>query len=231
MKNSPICVYCGEQPGLTRDHVPSRVLLDDPYPVDVRPVDACSKCNSEGLSLDEEYLACLLDCVTSGTTDPKLMKRQKVREILENKPALRARLEKARTSGASGTIFEIEYRRVTNVLNKLVLGHAYFEHIENKPVYEQTIKLHSAPIHLLSEGDLDYFESPPVFWPEVGAKTRRGQLTLERTLQYGDSGWIEVQPGRYRYLVFNDGLDLIVRVVLSEYLAVEAVWEASDECQ
>ena len=39
-----MCVYCGGQPD-TRDHVPSRVLLDDPLPDNLPVVDACRACN------------------------------------------------------------------------------------------------------------------------------------------------------------------------------------------
>ena len=34
------CVYCGAQPE-TRDHVPSKVLLDEPYAAQLPVVGAC----------------------------------------------------------------------------------------------------------------------------------------------------------------------------------------------
>lgn len=44
------CVYCG---GATesRDHVPSRILLDEPYPENLPVVPSCDSCNG-GYSLD-----------------------------------------------------------------------------------------------------------------------------------------------------------------------------------
>jgi hypothetical protein len=39
----------------------------------------------------------------------------------------------------------------------------------------------------------------------------------------GDYPWIEVQPGRYRYLV-TCGPSL-VRIVIAEYLAAEVAWD------
>lgn len=56
-----MCVYCGDQPD-TRDHVPSKVFLNEPYPPELPVVAACKRCN-ESFSLDEQYLACFLDCV------------------------------------------------------------------------------------------------------------------------------------------------------------------------
>lgn len=58
------CTYCGGPPD-TRDHVPSRVLLDEPYPANLPAVGCCDACNS-GASSDEEYVACIIDCAASG---------------------------------------------------------------------------------------------------------------------------------------------------------------------
>jgi hypothetical protein len=55
---APVCIYCG-LPGDTRDHVPPRLLLEKPFPPDLRIVPACRTCN-EGWSLDEEYFAVIL---------------------------------------------------------------------------------------------------------------------------------------------------------------------------
>lgn len=63
-RHTGMCVYCGSPPD-TRDHVPSKVLLDEPYPPELPVVGACEKCSSS-FSLDEQYLACFLDCVIHG---------------------------------------------------------------------------------------------------------------------------------------------------------------------
>ena len=36
--------------------------------------------------------------------------------------------------------------------------------------------------------------------------------------------WIEAQQGRYRYLTSVGDEDVVVRMVISEYLACEVVW-------
>ncbi|QDT00500.1 hypothetical protein HG15A2_38380 [Adhaeretor mobilis] len=50
------CINCE---GLleTRDHVPSKVFLDELCPLNLPVVECGTKCK-EGYSLDEEYLAC-----------------------------------------------------------------------------------------------------------------------------------------------------------------------------
>lgn len=118
------CAYCGRDTP-TRDHVPSRILLDEPYPENLPVVPACRECN-EGFSADEEYVACLVDCVLSGTTFPEKVQRDKIRRILENKPALTARLAEAREEGLEGAQFSIEDSRVKNLVLKLGRGQCAF---------------------------------------------------------------------------------------------------------
>ena len=74
------CSYCGKKPE-TRDHVPSKVLLDKPFPENLPIVPACKKCN-EDLSLDEEYFSCLIECILCGTTEIDKLKREKIKKIL-----------------------------------------------------------------------------------------------------------------------------------------------------
>src|SRR6266481_1612042 len=96
IRHSERCVYCGDGGVKTRDHVPSKVLLDVPHPANLPVVPACESCNSS-FSADEEYLACLLDCTLAGRTDPGRVRRQNIRRILAERPALRARIEGVRT--------------------------------------------------------------------------------------------------------------------------------------
>src|SRR5689334_904074 len=89
------CIYCGDREE-TRDHVPSRVFLDAPLPENLPVVGACLACNN-GFSRDEEYLACLIESAIVGSTDPDHMRRPGVASILRRAPALRARIEAAKS--------------------------------------------------------------------------------------------------------------------------------------
>ena len=79
------CTYCGGEPE-TRDHVPSKILLDKPFPENLPVVPSCDKCNHD-FSKDEEYFACLIECTLRGTTEPEklIMSFEEVRkeEFLE----------------------------------------------------------------------------------------------------------------------------------------------------
>jgi len=78
-KNEGFCVFCGSKPS-TRDHVPSRVLLDEPYPPDLPVVPACESCNAS-FCKDEQYVACLLECAISGSALPRVVGREKIGRI------------------------------------------------------------------------------------------------------------------------------------------------------
>ncbi len=69
------CIHCGG-PYETDDHIPSKVLLDEPYPGNLMVCPSCSDCNNS-FSLDEEYFACLLECVIAGEAEPPKLRRKK----------------------------------------------------------------------------------------------------------------------------------------------------------
>ena len=122
-RHSAYCVFCGAEPS-TREHVASRVLLDDPLPDDLPLVRSCYECNS-GFSQDEEYLACLIDCVVSGSTDPSCVHREKVRNCLRHSPALAARIAAGQSTDENGTVvWKPEADRVRTIIVKLARGHA-----------------------------------------------------------------------------------------------------------
>lgn len=57
------CIYCGK-PATTREHVPSKAFLVEPYPENLSTIPACFECNN-GYSEDEKYVACFLDVLKS----------------------------------------------------------------------------------------------------------------------------------------------------------------------
>jgi hypothetical protein len=217
-RQTAFCVYCG---GVTetRDHVPSKVFLDEPYPTNIPVVPACQPCN-RGLSQDEEYVACLIECVQTGSVKAEGVKRQKIMRILEQKPALASRLRQARQEAVGGPFFRVETSRVRNVALKLARGHAAFE--LNEPQLDEPSSVAIAPLHCMTLGVREEFETPPIssIWPEVGSRAMQ-RLVVD---QPAASHWITVQPERYRYFT-SVGDGVVVRVVMSEYLACEVVWE------
>ena len=224
-RHTGMCVYCGTHPD-TRDHVPSKVLLDEPYPPELPVVGACQGCNAS-FSMDEQYLACFLDCVICGGTETSGMHRSNVKRILEENPTLRYRIESARKGDAAENLFwEPEADRVRNVILKLARGHAAYELY---PKLEKPRILGFAPLQILSDDQRSAFEQVAGddeidLWPEIGSRAflRAFGKSPDRLPLSG--GWVVVQPDRYRYAVVETG-GVLVRMVLSEYLACEVAWE------
>ena len=214
------CAFCGAGTE-TRDHVPSRVFLDEPHPANLPHVAACADCN-QGLSLDEQYLACLIECTLCGSANAADLRRDKIRRTLEESALLARRLEQARRVGADGAIsFIPEPDRVRRVLLKLAQGHAVYE--LNEPVRHDPSSLRFAPLSTLINDDRFSFEAQPepelAPWPEVGSRAMV-RMVEGQDLQ---EGWVVVQPGRYRYMAVAER-STIIRLVISEYLGCEAVW-------
>jgi len=111
------CYACGGAPA-TRDHVPPKVFLDEPYPENLPVVGSCRTCN-EGASLDEEYVACVLEVAARGTVDPSGLTRPKIVRKLTKNPSLAARLVNA--VAEDGTAVAVE-QRVSRVLEKVGRG-------------------------------------------------------------------------------------------------------------
>jgi len=219
-----ICAYCGAQPD-TSDHVPSKVLLDEPYPPELPVVDACENCNT-GFSLDEQYLSCFLECVICGTVASSGLQRPNVKRILSENPALQRRIEASQRKDRTGNLlWQPESERIRKMLAKLARGHMGYELY---PKLEEPDEVASVPFSALSRQERTAFEDASsgelAPWPEIGTRAflRAFGKRPDQFEQKGD--WIVVQPGRYRYAVVETG-GVVVRMVLSEYLACLVVWK------
>jgi hypothetical protein len=212
------CAFCGGQTG-TRDHCPSRVLLDEPYPENLPVVPACSECNSR-FSKDEEYVACLIACVKAGSTEPTKIRREKIRRILTEKPKLRAMLDQARRVSDKQTLFVPEEQRVRAVIVKLAHGHSLYE--LHEPCTHLPDEIDIRPFELMSEAERNSFENPTPssIWPEVGSRA------LQRLVVFNSEAetlWIEVQTGLYRFYASLED-KITIRIVIDEYLACSVRW-------
>jgi len=211
------CAYCGESTE-TRDHVVSKVFLDTPYPENLPVIPACLLCN-QGFSLDEEYVASLVECASTGSVGGDDIKQEKIGRILERKPALVSRLKQARQESDTGILFRAETERVRNIVLKMARGLAAFE--LNEPMLDDPSKVSIVPFLSMNSHEREYFEtmSELSLWPEVG--TRAFQRRAVKGT--GESKWINVQQGRYRFLTISDDA-MTIRIVIGEYLACEVIW-------
>jgi hypothetical protein len=215
------CVFCAGVPD-TRDHCPSKVLLDDPLPPNLPVVAACRRCNNS-FSEDEQYLACAIDAVLCGSVQQGDMHRSKVKSILDASPALATRIRNSRRFDDSGNaVWEVETERVRNVIVKLARGHVAYE--LSLPHVEEPDEVAYVPFVSMGEVERAAYESPITsdvqIWPEIGSRAFLRAANWPSELL---TGWQVVQEGRYRYFVGQTCGDF-VQIVLSEYLACRVVW-------
>jgi hypothetical protein len=214
-----VCSYCGENYPDTRDHVPSKILLNEPYPENLPVVPCCSECN-QSFSLDEEYVACLLECAIHGTTSVEKLTRTKIKNILAKKESLRNRLSNAIIPINGEISFNPEIERLENVFVKLAKGHVKYENSE--PEFEQPTHWGFKPLFNMSaqEKEMFYTHKEMRKCPEIGSRVSMRLLIAKNNKVYSD--WQIVQPDIYRYMVTINPLS--VRMVIWNYLAVEVIW-------
>ena len=217
-----VCAYCGASAS-TRDHVPSRVLLDVPYPKNLPIAESCYECNNN-FSIDEAYLACLVECVIHGTTMPNNHFRTKVRKILQNNPSISARIEDGKSLNQDNeAIWKPEWNRVKEIVLKLARGHICYELGLQRA--DEPIIIDILPKPLMTDDELETFnslyeDSDLACYPEIGSRAFVNLHTDKPTAYYQ---WQVIQDGRYRYAVGQSSGDW-VKFVLSEYLTCHVVW-------
>lgn len=218
---SGFCVYCGGAPD-TRDHVPSRVLLDEPFPNNLPIVECCTDCN-RAFSLHEEYVACFLSCVICGSTDPERQCRPKIARILRDSPAIAARIQASLIpSDSDEIVWKPELERFEEVILKLARGHIAYE--LSLPRIEEPTSVQMMPLGLMPPDSVAEFLSDQSthLVPEIGSRAFiRGFRT------FGSSNvdpWQIVQPGRYQYLVSQSRGDF-VRILIGDYMACLVCWD------
>ncbi len=224
-----VCIYCGGIPG-THEHVPSEIFLDEPYPANLITLPACEPCNN-GFSKDELYLACVLECVICGSTDPSKVRRPKVRESLANQPLLCKCIERSRIDSNDTPRWSVQPKRVARIVEKLARGHVADELscTELHTIRQDPIRLRFSPISILKDpstfSTATRHRNRPTLWPEVGTKALERAVSGRADHFNVVNEWVIVQAGRYRYLVTKTD-NLHVLMMLSEYLACEVVWHA-----
>ena len=221
------CIHCGvdiNQTKTNRDHVPSKSLLEKPYPAELPTVEICTECNTS-FSQDEEYFAAFMGAILSGTTQPERQKVRTARRVFTENTSLRKRIEAQRKSfetigGERKTTWEPEINRLHNVIVKNARGHVYYE--LGQPALGDPVRITVRPLEGLTEEELNNFLAVDYgsIWPEVGSRM------MQRLCSGYDmeDGWIVVQNGNYRFAAMeNDGFQ--VRMIIREYLAAEVIWE------
>ncbi len=214
-----LCLYC-EGSADSKEHVPSRIFLNKPYPENLPTVPACKKCN-ESYSLDEEYLACIIECARCGTIEVDKLERDKIKKILNRKTALYEKVKDSFLTKDNNLFVNIEANRVNNILIKLAQGHILYE-------FNQYVK-DVSHINIMSFADLsiseiNYFNENEecTIAPDLGCRAMDEgfYVMCSDTTANGITSWQYVGNESYRYLTYYDEGHR-VKIVIAEFLACE----------
>lgn len=118
-----LCVYCGAL-ATTRDHVPPRLLLERPFPPNLRTVPSCLDCN-RGASKDEEYFLALIAYASSSPhLAAKLEPGGTIDRAFTRSPKLEMRyLEAMGVDEETGKPYiNAQLPRVETVVKKIAIG-------------------------------------------------------------------------------------------------------------
>lgn len=227
------CIYCYFIVE-TREHIPSKVFLDRPYPENLPVVGACLVCNN-GFSSDEEYVAAFFETVIAKTTEPSKIRRKKIANLLERTPALRARIQNAIVYYDDRIMFGMEIERINRIIVKLARGHAAFE--LSQPCRHEPSHVWWEEIDKTPEERRNDFLSDIIVGMvgEVGSRNSQRIMVMEVLLKEPISGkmkkiglvvnpWITVQEGRYSYLADDSHGCIRIRMLIGGYFACEVTW-------
>lgn len=225
-RNKAWCIHCGnglsESPQ-TRDHTPTKALLDRPLPNDLTKTPVCLPCNN-GFSLDEEYFATLISAILSGTTDPDKQVIEHAGRTLAHSEALRTLIrsqmvEEVDLLGDRQIRWNPDMNRVRNVVVKNARAHLFFENGE--PMLEEPEAIVIRPLAAMARVEVSDFFSGNLIqpWCEVGS---RWNTRLVEGDHFDSDGFLVVQPGVYRFRIEDGGLG--VRSVIREYLTASVSW-------
>jgi len=211
------CAFCGSYPE-NRDHVPSKILLDKPYPENLPVVPSCITCNN-GFSLDEEYFACVIECASCGTYNIEELNREPIKKALRRNHKLHERIKLAFDNEGG---LRIESERFENVLLKCAFGHLKFENSETE--FFKPAHIWYKPAHTMTEEEERIFFTIAEMTkaPEIGSRAMQ-RLCISEDVTPIES-WINIQDGTYSYFV-SISMDIkIVRMIIRNYLVCEIAW-------
>jgi len=177
-------------------------------------------CISEkGFSLDEEYIAYWIEIALFKKRKIETKRYKKILNVLEKRPSLKKRILGSNLFGKN-ELLPIEEDRFKNILFKLASGHVLYK--QNNPQYEKPTSIKWNFLDSFSKKERSLFEKTykiDVF-PEVGSRTPI-MINTSGEMHYQ---WEIVQNDIYRYIVADVDNFIIVKLVLSEFIACEIVW-------
>ena len=219
------CIYCLNKAD-SKEHIPSKIFLDEPYHDELAILPACKKCN-QSFSKSEQYLACLIDYIETKLNKNIHFKRVKVSKALNNRKTLLAELTQSTILNSKNELDYIEYdiNRIEKVILKLSIGHAIYGLSAVNLKKPKNINFKFLPD--ITQEEINAFNHSPSadISPEIGS--REGQYITLSTTGEPFIHWKTIQDNQYRYLAFTSNDNICIRIVISEYFFSEVIWQSN----
>lgn len=216
------CVYCYEKAD-SREHLPSKIFLNEPYETELAILPSCTSCNNS-YSENEQYLACLIDYVQYKLHNYEIVKRNKIQRAFNARPHIKKEFENLTKYTDDGNLDYIEFNhdKVKNILLKLSIGHATYSlsaiHLG------EPVAINYKFATQLTKEEINNFNSEPTndVIPELGSR----EGTYITILNDGTpiTTWKIIQNGQYRFLAYQDKSSTNIRIVIGEYFYSEVIW-------
>ena len=207
----------------SKDPVPSKCILQVPYPENIPPITVCKECN-EKWSVAEEYFATFLSVVLSGSVEPDKQVFPVAKKVLLRKPNIRKRIAQACVVTDEGAcLWAPEQSLINDFILKNALAHRYHE--THELVAGDPEETRSGPLATLDDASRRSLLGSSF---SSGFSEVVSRYFLRQLSRFCDSldgydfidGWVVVQPDRYRYRVEGGN----VQSVIAEKLFTEVRW-------
>lgn len=217
-RNENYCIYC-EDFAETRDHLPSKIFLLEPYPSNLPTIPACNSCNN-GFFTDEPYVASYINIFREKLDSN--FHNEKVQKTLKHDRKLKELLDSQIAIVDDKIHFYFDKDRFENIIIKLAKGLAAYDFdylaLDSEPTLEYGWSFD------LDDNDIEKFNNiPPLeIISEAGSRVLNRIIVASNPID-GETilflDWEEVQEGMYRYLVaFDEDSNIIVKLSICELL-------------
>jgi hypothetical protein len=208
------CYFCGKLSD-SKDHIPSKNLLEKPYPKNLLTIPACVKCN-QSFSLDEEYF---LNVLVEISDNPILVSRKEpggsVYNARRRSKKLSERIQDSLFQAQDGRIyFKTEEDRIKRVIEKNALG-LYYHRYRIIPA-------------------LNAFQCVG-FYPFIVEETRPAEIfMLTYSEKFRMKRWTHIQENVFSYIVVrdwrrNNKLTMIFHIHNTVWCIIEIPYPTSDK--
>ena len=175
------CVYCGG-PADSREHVPTKRVLEKPYPQNLVTVPSCRGCNN-GFAQDEEYfLVALAQVGFVDTLTARVEEGGDADRTLLHSQGLEDLIIKSLTPGDDGGVhFTPDFARIHRVVAKTAVG-LYFAHYGR---YARQNEFHPVAVY--------HTLKLPAFL-----------VAIVHTETFAPKRWTRIQRGVFEYIFVRD---------------------------